>query len=262
MSVRASRLVTARDRHCSRRTPAWAKRGVAVGLVALTVGTASCTASSSPSGPTSAAPSIGATSFSAHSSPTGPAACPNKEGGLCLGELTANHTYTTQLFTPDLSYRVSVPDWSNYGDTPGNFLLVPPKNDLPGVNAGTADFLGVYTAITPSRITQRVGCATEPIAGSGASPQAMATFVSATARPHRVQAEQSPDRRTQRTRSRHAHQARRQAHQLPRRRQQDPAGRPVQRRFTVLFGPRRDPRHDDALVSPLLWRGGPRGGTR
>ncbi|MEO8899657.1 MAG: hypothetical protein ABI352_09825 [Candidatus Dormibacter sp.] len=32
---------------------------------------------------------------------------------------------------------------------PGNFLLVPPGGDLPGVNAGTSDYVGVATSIAP-----------------------------------------------------------------------------------------------------------------
>jgi hypothetical protein len=32
---------------------------------------------------------------------------------------------------------------------PGNLLLVPPRGKLPGVNAGTSDFIGIYTSVAP-----------------------------------------------------------------------------------------------------------------
>lgn len=99
---------------------------------------------------------------------------PRRRG--CLGELSANKRYTTQMFIPRLTYRVPTAGWFNYEDTPGNFLLVPPENDLPGVNAGTSDFLGVYTAIAPARITQRKECVTELVPGAGTSPQVMAAW--------------------------------------------------------------------------------------
>jgi hypothetical protein len=74
-----------------------------------------------------------------------PPQCPNPEGQACLGELAPGH-YTTTVFTPTLTYTVPV-DWSNLEDTPGNFLLVPPRGNLPGVNKDTSDFIGVYSSI-------------------------------------------------------------------------------------------------------------------
>ena len=75
--------------------------------------------------------------------------CPNDEGGACLGALQAG-SYETTVFGPAITYRV--PDgWANYEDTPGNFLLVPPGDDLEGVNAETSDYIGVYTAVAPTR---------------------------------------------------------------------------------------------------------------
>ncbi len=91
---------------------------------------------------------------------------------MCLGRLTANTAYATRILTPQLTYRVSTPGWFNYEDTPGNFLLVPPRNDLPGVNAGTSDFLGVYTAIVPARVVEPDGCVIEPVPGTWKSPVA------------------------------------------------------------------------------------------
>jgi hypothetical protein len=78
-------------------------------------------------------------------------ACPNPEGALCLGELEAG-TYTTRVFNPTLTYTVPA-GWFNYEDTPGNFLLVPPYGNLPGVNAGTSDYIGVYTAVAAEAFT-------------------------------------------------------------------------------------------------------------
>lgn len=74
-----------------------------------------------------------------------PPECPNPEGQACLGELVPG-TYTTVVFTPALTYTVPS-GWSNFEDTPGNFLLVPPRGNLPGVNADTSDFIGVYSTI-------------------------------------------------------------------------------------------------------------------
>ena len=36
------------------------------------------------------------------------------------------------------------------------FLLLPPGGNLPGVDAGTSDYIGVYTSVTPE------GCASGP----------------------------------------------------------------------------------------------------
>jgi hypothetical protein len=50
------------------------------------------------------------------------------------------------VFTPTLTYTVPA-GWSNFEDTPGNFLLVPPRGSLPGVNTDTGDFIGVCSSI-------------------------------------------------------------------------------------------------------------------
>lgn len=71
--------------------------------------------------------------------------CPNTEGGSCLGPLTPG-TYTTTKFQPTLTYRVPA-RWGNFEDLSGNFLLVPPGFHLSGVDAGTSDYIGVYTSI-------------------------------------------------------------------------------------------------------------------
>ena len=73
--------------------------------------------------------------------------CPNPEGGVCLGDLDSG-TYVTRVFRPTLTY--TVPEgWSNMEDLRGNFLLLPPGGTLEGVNAGTSDYLGVYTSVVP-----------------------------------------------------------------------------------------------------------------
>jgi hypothetical protein len=128
-----------------------------------------CSSSGSPKAPESRANSTPSTSAST------PPSCPNPEGAACLGALNAATSYTTQIFTPQLTYRVTTDGWFNYEDTPGNFLLVPPGDDLPGVNAGTSDFIGVYTAVVPARITDPNGCVVEPLAGSW-TPAKMASW--------------------------------------------------------------------------------------
>jgi hypothetical protein len=75
-----------------------------------------------------------------------PPECPNPEGQACLGELVPG-TYTTVVFAPT-TYKMPS-GWSNFEDTPGTFLLVPPRGNLPGVNADTSDFIGVYSTIGP-----------------------------------------------------------------------------------------------------------------
>ena len=91
-------------------------------------------------------------------SPSPRPACPNPEGQACLGPLVAG-TYTTTNFAPAITY--TVPDgWDNEEDNLGNFLLLPPGEDLPGVNAGTSDFIGVYVTVAAPD-----GC--EPAAAPG-----------------------------------------------------------------------------------------------
>jgi hypothetical protein len=145
--------------------------GVALLLAALLV--AGCSSGSS-SQAAATTPSSATGSPSADLSGAG---CTNPEGGPCLGALTAGTAYTTQVFTPPLTYQVPASGWRNFEDTPGNVLLVPPGNDLPGVNAGTSDFLGVYTSVTPSRFAQLDGCVTEPVPHVPATPAAMTAWL-------------------------------------------------------------------------------------
>jgi hypothetical protein len=87
--------------------------------------------------------------------------CPNPEGQQCLGKLTPG-TYKTVVFSPTITYTVPK-GWRNFEDTPGNFLLVPSRGDLPGVNAGTSDFVGIYLCCSSPR---RLGAGPRFIASS------------------------------------------------------------------------------------------------
>jgi hypothetical protein len=109
-------------------------------LVLIAIGASCSTDSPGSSSPTD----------SAVASPS-PPACPNFEGMACLGELDPG-TYTTVVFDPTLTYTVD-DGWTNFEDTPGNFLLVPARGDLPGVNAGTSDFIGIYTSVAAEAYT-------------------------------------------------------------------------------------------------------------
>ena len=61
------------------------------------------------------------------------AACPNPHGGSCLGAL-APGTYTTQSFSPAITYTVPA-GWTNSEDLPGNFVLH---------RTGDFRYLGIY----------------------------------------------------------------------------------------------------------------------
>ncbi|MCV0402639.1 MAG: hypothetical protein K5924_02895 [Chloroflexi bacterium] len=55
-------------------------------------------------------------------------------------------TYTTVAFGTELTY--TVPDgWNNQEDLPGNFLVIPPTAAAEEVDAGTADYIGVYDGV-------------------------------------------------------------------------------------------------------------------
>lgn len=113
--------------------------------------------------PSSASPSASVSAGAEHE-------CPNPHGGVCLGPLDAGQ-YTTEQFSPTLTY--SVPDgWDNEEDLSGNFLLVPPGGDLPGVDAGTSDYVGVYTGVKASG-----GC--QGVASAGDTPVQIADTIRA-----------------------------------------------------------------------------------
>jgi len=97
--------------------------------------------------------------------------CPNVDGGTCLGQLSAG-TYQTSTFHPAITYTVPS-GWSNFEDLPGNFLLVPPSGNLPGVNSGTSDYIGIYTSVAAAA----AGCADGPAIGVGYTPKAIARWI-------------------------------------------------------------------------------------
>jgi hypothetical protein len=111
------------------------------GLVATTP---ACAGASPPKGGPAASATV-----TPSGSPTPPprAVCPNEHGGACLGELVGGE-YSTRSFIPTLTYTVT-DGWSNFEDLRGNFLLVPPGDDLAGVDRGTSDYIGVYTRVNP-----------------------------------------------------------------------------------------------------------------
>lgn len=97
---------------------------------------------------------------------------PLEFGGPCLGELEAG-TYTTTEFSPSITY--SVPDgWGNWEDLPGNFLLLPPGEELEGVNADESDFIGIYNGVAAAAAS----CAEIPQPGVEQSPDALAEWFS------------------------------------------------------------------------------------
>jgi hypothetical protein len=91
--------------------------------------------------------------------------------GTCLGPLTAG-TYTTTTFETPLRYYVS-DGWANYEDLPGNFLLVPPGADLAGVDAGTADYIGVYDGVAAAS----ADCVEAPQDDVDTTPEAIAAWL-------------------------------------------------------------------------------------
>lgn len=119
--------------------------------------------------PPAAKPTSGSATPTASVSPR---SCPGPGGGLCLGLLQAG-TYTTQVFTPTLTYTVSE-GWTNFEDLLGNFLLVPARGNLPGVNAGTSDFIGIYSDVQ----AEHLDCIGEQVqSGVGTSPEAIARWI-------------------------------------------------------------------------------------
>jgi len=108
-----------------------------------------------------------------------PPPCPNPEGQACLGALKAGTSYTTTVFSPQLTYSVPADGWNNLEDMPGNFLLVPPGQPLARVDEGTADYIGVYTSVVASRFDGSGACGLEPVPDVDASPQAMVAWMRA-----------------------------------------------------------------------------------
>jgi hypothetical protein len=98
-------------------------------------------------------------------------------GAAVLIGCSSSREGPTVVFTPAISYSAPAAGWFNYEDTPGNFLLVPPRNDLPGVNAGTSDFIGIYRAVAPSKFDQLPACRTTLVPAVASTPRAMMTWL-------------------------------------------------------------------------------------
>lgn len=147
-------------------------RGVVV-AAALALVLGGCSApSGDPGKEASAASSMPTAGATAHT-------CPNPEGQRCIGELAPGAQYTTTVFQPRLTYAVPADGWFNEEDTPGNFLLLPPGQSLEGANAGTSDYIGVYTSIEPARFENADGCVIGPVPGIAPTPQAIVEWMSA-----------------------------------------------------------------------------------
>jgi hypothetical protein len=126
-----------------------------------------------PSNPSAATPTPSALKSESPSPTLSPfPVCPNPNGGgACLGKLVAG-TYTTVGFHPQITYQVPA-GWSNFEDLPGNFLLIPPRGRLSGVDPGTSDFIGIYAHIT----AEPPKCS-GPASNVAETPAAIAAFIS------------------------------------------------------------------------------------
>lgn len=121
----------------------------------------------------SPSPSPSATTPAATAGP--PVTCPNPHGGRCLGPLSAG-TYTTSRFVTPITY--TVPDgWANHEDLYGNFLLLPPGSTVEAVDAGMADYIGIYQGVAIAA----EDCASRPEVGVGTTPDEMAAALTARA---------------------------------------------------------------------------------
>lgn len=136
---------------------------VALGLTLALVGCSSA--------PVGSAPASAVASVNASQAPT-PSTCnPLEDGGPCLGLLSLG-TYTTKVFTPPITYTVTE-GWGNWEDLAGNVLLVPPGQDLAGVNGGVSDFIGIYRGVAAAA----ADCQVAPQPGVGSSAQELADWL-------------------------------------------------------------------------------------
>ncbi len=76
------------------------------------------------------------------------------------------------MFRPTLTYEVPA-GWADAEDTPGGVLLIPPHGSTAGVDAGTSDYIGVYTSIAASS----PDCRDAPAQGVGLSPTEIADWM-------------------------------------------------------------------------------------
>lgn len=126
-------------------------------------------ATASPPASASVSPAPAAPTPTSQATASARPSCPNPGGGTCLGVLAAG-TYTTATLDPTTTFTTPVDGWANYEDQLGNFLLVPPGFDRAGVDAGTSDYLGIYTSLAPI-----ASCDGSPATVKGAA--AMAAFL-------------------------------------------------------------------------------------
>ncbi|WP_062202155.1 hypothetical protein [Demequina salsinemoris] len=158
-----------------------AQRAAATAVAALAAALSGCasgdvhddaaTAASSPTGAEEAA--SGSTATASSERP----ACPDPEGFLCLGAIDAARDYTTVAFLPTLTYSVPDDGWFNYEDTFGNFNLTPPGQTLAGINAGTSDFIGVYTSVVAPSLEAAEGCVFTRASDGAETPQQLASWM-------------------------------------------------------------------------------------
>lgn len=139
-------------------------RGRLVGALVVATVLAACGGESTPSPDTEP----GGSGTPVASPADAPIACPNPMGGQCLGALEPRTRYRTETFTPRIGYTTPA-GWSNMEDLPGNFLLLPPGRSIDDVDAGTADYLGIYSGASVSA----ADCAPEPMPGVGLRPDAV-----------------------------------------------------------------------------------------
>lgn len=127
------------------------RTGIACALALVLAG---CAVASAP--PSSSVPPVAtqpaATTTSVAAASASPTAtlrpvCPNPTGGQCLGPLGSG-THSTAIFAPTITYTVPA-GWENSEDLRGNFALLPPGGDIAGVDAGSSDYIGIYTSIAP-----------------------------------------------------------------------------------------------------------------
>jgi hypothetical protein len=146
----------------------WTRRFAAGGLLLVLLALSACSGAPQRSSSSAASPSRSAAA---------PAACPNTDGGGCLGPLRATKEYATSTFRPAITYSVPVEGWVNEEDLPGNFLLLPPGNALEGVNAGTSDFIGVYASIAAEEFAKSPSCTTRSVASVADTPDAFVAWL-------------------------------------------------------------------------------------
>lgn len=136
-------------------------RGALVSTIAAVALLGGCQASAPSAPPSSLAaePTVPPSSDARASSSTA-FECP-AHGGQCLGQL-APGTYTTRVFSPDITYTVPS-GWVNGEDLPGNFLLQ---------LEGDARYLGIYNGIAaPDE------CAERPAPRVGRSVEALSQWL-------------------------------------------------------------------------------------